>query len=152
MTLLRASGRHFWRHPWQLFLSILGIALFFALAMEPAVGRLHARHGLSRGTATGVVFLAVAATVAVIFFLLIPGITTAADAVGARLPMLLDDLRTGLGIRIGDATTGDEAAAQLEASVRAAQRHRAARRARIRGRGSAVPGRHHRDVHVLLRR
>jgi predicted PurR-regulated permease PerM len=100
-------------------LSILGIALFFALAMEPAVSRLHARHGLSRSAATGVVFLAVAAAVAGIFFLLIPGITTAADAVGARLPRLLDDLRTGLGIRIGDATTGDEAAAQLEASVRA---------------------------------
>jgi predicted PurR-regulated permease PerM len=100
-------------------LSILGIALFFALAMEPAVSRLHARHRLSRGAATGVVFLGAAAAVAVIFFLLVPGITTAADAIGSRLPTLLDDLRTGLGIRIGDATTGEEAAAQLEASVRA---------------------------------
>jgi predicted PurR-regulated permease PerM len=89
-------------------LSILGIALFFALAMEPAVSRLHARHRLSRGAATGVVFLAAAAAVAVIFFLLVPGITTAADAIGSRLPPLLDDLRTGLGIRIGDATTGED--------------------------------------------
>jgi predicted PurR-regulated permease PerM len=99
-------------------LAILGIAVFFALAMEPAVGRLHARRGLSRGAATGMVFLTTVAAVAVIFFLLIPGITAAADAIGSRLPTLLDDLRTSFGIRIGDAATGEEAAAALEASVR----------------------------------
>ena len=33
-------------------LAILGIAVFFALAMEPAVGRLNTRRGLSRGAAT----------------------------------------------------------------------------------------------------
>jgi predicted PurR-regulated permease PerM len=99
-------------------LAILGIAVFFALAMEPAVGRLNTRRGLSRGAATGVVFLAVVAAVAVIFFLLIPGITAGADAIGSRLPTLLDDLRTTFGIRIGNAATGEEAAAALEASVR----------------------------------
>jgi predicted PurR-regulated permease PerM len=100
-------------------LSILGIALFFAVALEPAVNRLHARQGLSRAAATGVVFLAAGVAVAGIFLLLIPGIVTATDAIGSRLPTLLDDLRTSLGIRIGDAATGEEAAAQLEASVRA---------------------------------
>jgi predicted PurR-regulated permease PerM len=98
-------------------LAILAVALFFALAMEPAVGRLHARRGLSRGAATGVVFLVLAVAVAIVFLLLIPGLTSAADSVGSRLPTLLDDLR-GWGIRIGDASTGDEAAATLEASVR----------------------------------
>src|SRR4051794_21889654 len=94
-------------------LAILAIALFSALAMEPAVNRLHARRGLSRGAATGVVFLVLAAAVAVVFLLLIPGITSAADTIGSRLPTLLDDLR-GRGIRIGNASTGEEAAAALE--------------------------------------
>jgi predicted PurR-regulated permease PerM len=111
----------------RVLLSMLAIALFFALAMEPAVSGLHARRGLSRGAATGIVFVAAAAAVAVVFFLLIPGITTAADAIGSRLPTLLDDLRTSLGIRIGDAATGQEAAAELEASVRAWLRNDAGR-------------------------
>jgi predicted PurR-regulated permease PerM len=98
-------------------LAILAVALFFALAMEPAVNRLHARRGLSRGAATGVVFLVLAAAVALVLFLLIPGVTSAADSVGSRLPTLLDDLR-GWGIRIGNASTGEEAAAALEGSVR----------------------------------
>jgi predicted PurR-regulated permease PerM len=97
-------------------LGILAVALFFALAMEPAVNRLHAR-GLSRGAATGVVFLVLGGAIAVVVLLLIPGVTTAADSVGSRLPTLLDVLR-GWGIRIGDVSTGEEAAAALEASVR----------------------------------
>jgi hypothetical protein len=85
---------------------------------------------------------------------LIPGILAAADAIGSRLPTLLDDLRTTFGIRIGNASTGEEAAAALEASVRSWLRDDTgpARRHRVRRCGPGLPDRHRRDVHVLLRR
>jgi predicted PurR-regulated permease PerM len=100
-------------------LSILVIALFLAVAMEPAVTWLHVRHRISRGAATGLVFLAVAGFVLATLFVLIPGIGTAADAMGTRLPGLLDEIRTTFGITIGNASTGEAAAVELQESVRA---------------------------------
>src|SRR4030095_16477465 len=100
-------------------LSILVIALFLAVAMEPAVTWLHVRHRISRGAATGLVFLAVAGFVLATLFVLIPGIGTAADAMGTRLPGLLDEIRTTFGITIGDASTGAPAAVERQESVRA---------------------------------
>ncbi len=99
-------------------LSIMVIAAFLAVAMEPAVNRLHVRHRLSRGASTGLVFLAVAGFVIVTIFLLIPAIITAAETIAARLPRLLDEIRTTFGISIGDARTGEAAAAEIEESVR----------------------------------
>jgi putative ABC transport system permease protein len=55
VTLLRASGRHFWRHPWQLFLSILGIALGVAVVASVDLAGESARRafGLAAEGATG---------------------------------------------------------------------------------------------------
>jgi predicted PurR-regulated permease PerM len=100
-------------------LSILVIAVFLAVAMEPAVTWLHVRQRLSRGAATGLVFLAVAGFVLATVFVLIPGIGTAADAMGTRLPGLLDEIRTTFGITFGNASTGEAAAVELQESVRA---------------------------------
>ena len=99
-------------------LSILVIAAFLAVAMEPAVTWLHVRRRLSRGAATWLVFLAVAGFVLAAIFLLIPAIITAAETIAARLPRLLEQIRTTFGISIGDARTGEAAAAEIEESVR----------------------------------
>ncbi len=99
-------------------LSILVIAAFLAVAMEPAVTWLHVRRRLSRGAATWLVFLAVAGFVLTAIFLLIPAIITAAETIAARLPRHLEEIRTTFGISIGDGRTGEAAAAEIEEFVR----------------------------------
>jgi putative ABC transport system permease protein len=55
MTLLRAGARHFWRHPWQAGLSILGIALGVAVVASVDLASASARRafGLAAEGVTG---------------------------------------------------------------------------------------------------
>jgi len=98
-------------------LSMLVIAAFFAVAMEPGVARLHVRRGMSRAAATGLIFAGTVGSVLLFFFLLVPSITTVADSIGARLPGWLDQAQRTFHFSIGGATTGAEAAQRLEAGV-----------------------------------
>jgi predicted PurR-regulated permease PerM len=59
-------------------LSMLFIAAFFGIAMEPAVNHLHMKHGMRRGAATGLVFLLSATFLIVLTFIMIPGLVNVA--------------------------------------------------------------------------
>src|SRR3989475_3252302 len=75
------------------------IALFLALALNPAVDRLEARLK-RRGVATGVVYLAALGVVVGIGFLLIPTLVSQVNDFAGKVPDYLHDLTKGRG-RLG---------------------------------------------------
>ena len=76
------------------------IALFLALALNPAVDRLQRRIGDRRGAATAVVFLAAIAAIAGIGALFIPTLVHQVNDFANNVPDYLDDLTKGRG-RLG---------------------------------------------------
>ena len=58
--------------------SMLFVAMFFGVAMEPAVNHLHMKRGMKRGAATGLVFLFSATFLLVLVFVMIPGLVAVA--------------------------------------------------------------------------
>lgn len=90
--------------------SILVIALFFGIAMDPAVTALHARRGWSRGRGTAVVFVAVVGSVILLFAVLIPAIVQVAGEIAGRLPQWIADIERVLGVQlnIGGTRSGQE--------------------------------------------
>lgn len=87
------------------FLQIVMISLFLSFAIEPAVDYL-ARRGWRRGTATGLVFLAVLLAIAGLIALLIPAIVTGTRQLIAALPDLVHNLARYLrpfGIQVNQA-------------------------------------------------
>jgi predicted PurR-regulated permease PerM len=80
-------------------LSWIAIALFFALALNPAVDRLERRLG-RRGAAAGVVFLATIAAIALIGWLFIPTLVDQVDNFAHKVPDYIDDITKGRG-RLG---------------------------------------------------
>ncbi|HEY5184608.1 MAG TPA: AI-2E family transporter [Actinomycetes bacterium] len=80
--------------------SILVISLFFGIAMLPAVNHLHQRRGWSRGKATGAVLIGLFVFLAVMVFVLIPGLVDAANRVGAQVPGWIDQINKTLGVSI----------------------------------------------------
>ena len=107
LCLLKARG----------LVSTLVIALFFSIAMEPAVNRLHIGRGWGRGKAAGVVFLVVVVSVVLLITVLIPAMVQVAGQVADKMPGWLSTIEKSLGVRIGSSTSqlGD----QIDASVRA---------------------------------
>lgn len=55
-------------------LTMVALAFFFSLALDPAVRRLHERFGWRRGAAVGVIYLAAVAFVGFLIFILVPAI------------------------------------------------------------------------------
>jgi predicted PurR-regulated permease PerM len=89
--------------------SMLVIALFFGIAMDPAVTALHARRGWSRGRGTAVVFVAVVGSVILLFAVLIPAIVQVAGEIATRLPQWIADIERVLGIELNiGGTSGQE--------------------------------------------
>jgi predicted PurR-regulated permease PerM len=87
------------------FLQIVMISLFLSFAIEPAVGYL-AKRGWRRGTATGLVFLAILLAAAGLIALLIPAIVTGTRQLIAVLPDLVHNLARylrPLGIQVNQA-------------------------------------------------
>src|SRR4029079_428503 len=80
-------------------LSWVFIALFLALALNPAVDRLEKRLG-RRGAAAGVVFLATIVAIALIGWLFVPTLVDQVDNFAHKVPDYLDDLTKGRG-RLG---------------------------------------------------
>src|SRR6476661_4051347 len=80
-------------------LSWVFIALFLALALNPAVDRLERRFG-RRGAATAVVFLATIVAIALIGWLFIPTLIDQVDSFAHKVPDYLDDVTKGRG-RLG---------------------------------------------------
>jgi predicted PurR-regulated permease PerM len=76
------------------------IALFLALALNPAVDRLQ-RHGVPRrGLATGIVYLTALAAIAAIGALFVPTLVDQVNSFANKVPDYLDDLTKGRG-RLG---------------------------------------------------
>jgi predicted PurR-regulated permease PerM len=80
-------------------LSWVFIAVFLALALNPAVDRLERRIG-RRGISTGIVFLAALVAIALIGWLIIPTVIDNVNSFAHKVPDYLDDLTKGRG-RLG---------------------------------------------------
>lgn len=86
-------------------ISMLIVAMFFGIAMEPAVNRLHTNRGMKRGAATGLVFGVVVVFVIVLIAILIPGLVSVADSLrdtAAKAAPTLNDL---LGVNLPTSKT-----------------------------------------------
>jgi predicted PurR-regulated permease PerM len=70
------------------FFEIILLSLFLSFAIEPGVNWL-ARHGWKRGLATGAIFVAVAATLSLVFLLVVPAVIHELEALLNQLPELL---------------------------------------------------------------
>jgi predicted PurR-regulated permease PerM len=92
------------------------IALFFGIAMDPAVTWLHQRRGWKRGAATGAIFLALVVFTVVMLFVLIPAIITMASTIADQLPTWIANIQDALGIT-PDETANGQAATDLENSI-----------------------------------
>jgi predicted PurR-regulated permease PerM len=104
LMLLQARG----------IVSMLVIALFFGIAMDPAVTALHARRGWKRGSATALVFAVVLGSVVLLITVLVPAIVTVAGQIADKLPGWIDGIERTTGISLpGGARDG----AALEAAV-----------------------------------
>lgn len=79
-------------------LSMLFVALFFGIAMEPAVNHLHMKRGMKRGAATGLVFVLSAAFLITLTFIMIPGLINVAGEMSTTLksaiPKINDQFNT----------------------------------------------------------
>ena len=95
--------------------SMLVIALFFGIAMDPAVTALHARRGWSRGRGTAVVFIAVVGSVVLLFAVLIPAIVQVAGEIADRIPQWISDIEATFGISLDIA--GTRSGEELESAV-----------------------------------
>ena len=80
-------------------LSWVAIALFFALALNPAVDRLERRLG-RRGAAAGVVFLGALVAIGLIGWLFIPTLVDQVNNFAHKVPDYIDDVTKGRG-RLG---------------------------------------------------
>ncbi|WNM27924.1 AI-2E family transporter [Demequina capsici] len=76
------------------FLGLLGIALFFALAMIPGVEALTRRFGMRRGAAVGIIYLAALLVVVLLVVVLIPGIVRFAQEVSSAAAVWFEHLNT----------------------------------------------------------
>ena len=87
--------------------SMIAIAFFFSLALEPGVRALVQRYGWRRGSATGIIYLVGFLAVILMVAVLIPAISQLAQVIGDRGADWLNDLRVwasdNLGLEIGEA-------------------------------------------------
>ena len=107
LSLLQARG----------LISTLVIALFFSIAMEPAVNRLHSGRGWGRGRAAGAVFLIVVASVLLLITVLIPALVQVAEQVAAKLPGWIDAAERTFGVTIGSSNA--DLSVQVDTAIRA---------------------------------
>lgn len=103
-------------------ITILVMAAFFGMAMEPAVSGLSKRFGWRRGLSTGLVMLGVFVAITLMFVVLVPALASLAESIGANLPTwaanIQDWLEETFDITVGgDPPVDPETAEQLEQSI-----------------------------------
>jgi predicted PurR-regulated permease PerM len=98
-------------------LSMLFIALFFGIAMEPAVNHLHMKRGMRRGTATGMVFLVSAIFLILLTFVMIPGLVNVAGEISNSLKAAVPQINEQFGTDFPTSKT-DPAFAEAEENVK----------------------------------
>jgi predicted PurR-regulated permease PerM len=97
-------------------LSMLFIAAFFGIAMEPAVNHLHMKRGMRRGTATGLVFALSAAFFLALTFIMIPGLVNIAGQLSDTLKDAIPQINSTFGTDFPTSKT-DPALAEAEQQV-----------------------------------
>jgi predicted PurR-regulated permease PerM len=95
------------------FFEIILLSLFLSFAIEPGVNWL-ARHGWRRGLATGVIFVAVAVSLTLIFLLVVPALIHELEALLDQLPQLLSGLLDHLNSWLGTHFSQKDLAATLQ--------------------------------------
>ncbi len=98
-------------------LSMLFIALFFGIAMEPAVNHLHMKRGMRRGSATGLVFLISATFLILLTFVMIPGLVKVAGEISNSLQAAVPQINDQFGTDFPESKT-DPAFAEAEENVK----------------------------------
>ncbi len=98
----------------QTLLRMLGVSLFFALAMVPGVNRLHGRYGWPRGAAVGAIYLAVALFVVFMVVILVPAVTEFANQIQVKGPLWADQINDFTSDTFGTEVLDDEAAQDLQ--------------------------------------
>jgi predicted PurR-regulated permease PerM len=101
-------------------LRLVGISVFFAIALIPAVRWMHERWGWRRGLAVGVIYLAGAIVVALLVLVLIPGIVTFADSVGNNAFDWVDRLNTWTQDTFGWTLTSESFGANVASTAKTA--------------------------------
>jgi predicted PurR-regulated permease PerM len=101
--------------------SMVLIAFFFSLALEPAVRWLTGRYGWRRGSATGVIYLAGAAFVIFMIVVLIPAIAELAKVIGERGSEWISNVNEWtsdkLGFELTSAATAEDLAEGTESAL-----------------------------------
>ncbi len=98
-------------------LSMLFIAAFFGIAMEPAVNHLHMKRGMRRGAATGVVFAISAVFLIVLTFIMIPGVINVAGQITDSVKNVIPQINSQFGTDFPVSKT-DPAFATTEENVK----------------------------------
>ena len=98
-------------------LSMLFIALFFGIAMEPAVNHLHMKRGMKRGAATGLVFFLAATFILIVTFIMIPGLINVAGEISGSLKNAIPKINEQFNTTIPTSKT-DPAFANLENNLK----------------------------------
>jgi predicted PurR-regulated permease PerM len=98
-------------------ISMVLIALFFGIAMEPAVNHLHMRRGLRRGAATGLVFVLSAAFLLAMVFIMIPGLVNVAGSLTDTFKSAIPQINEQFNLDLPTSKT-DPAFASAQESVK----------------------------------
>jgi len=98
-------------------LSMLFIAAFFGIAMEPAVNHLHMKRGMRRGAATGLVFLISGLFLIVLTFIMIPGLVNVAGQISDSLQNVIPQINSQFGTDFPTSKT-DPAFATAEENIK----------------------------------
>jgi predicted PurR-regulated permease PerM len=93
--------------------SMLAIAFFFGLALEPGVRALVARYEWRRGSATGVIFVVGFAFVVLMVLVLIPSLAQLAQLISERSGEWIADLNVWFSEQLGLVVANTESAAEL---------------------------------------
>lgn len=95
----------------------VALSFFFALALEPAVQWIVERRPMRRGTATGLVFMAMVAIVGVLVVLLAPLAAGLATHIGELVPSWIDRANTWFAAHLGSRLVSSEQAAATASQV-----------------------------------
>jgi predicted PurR-regulated permease PerM len=98
-------------------LSMLFIAAFFGVAMEPAVNHLHMKRGMRRGAATGLVFVLAATFLIAMTFIMIPGLINVAGELSNTFKSTIPKINDQFGLKI-PVSKSDPAFAAAEENIK----------------------------------
>lgn len=136
----------------QSLLRLLGLSLFFAIAMVPAVNHLHAKRGWKRGAAVGAIYAVVLLFLVLMVVVLIPGVSDFAGEVGKNGDKWVTELNAKgqelIGKDLIGQAKGDDAVVSANDAITKFSKNLGA--SRPRARADLQPG-DDRAVHVLLR-